>query len=85
MSLSNMTKQELLDYIKQQDVTRSLGLTVKLTDKGGIYIKSNEFSEISTKGKPYTACINLGKTTAKALFNNTTMLDAIREAVNAID
>ena len=80
-----MSKAELLAYIQNQEQSRALGLTVKLTDKGGIYIKSNEFSEISTKGKPYTACINLGKTTAKALFNNTTMLDAIREAVNAID
>ena len=85
MSLENLTKAELLEFIKSQEQARTLGLTVKVTAKGGIYIQSSEFKEYSeAKQKTYTAGINLGMNTARALFNNQALIDAIRDEVNKL-
>lgn len=83
--LKNMSKQELLALIESQAKAQASGLIVKLTEKGGVYIRHDSFKEFSTaKGKEYTAGINLGFVTAKALFNSPELLKQIRDTLNSI-
>lgn len=85
LDLGKLSKQELLAYIERQQQNDAAGLMVKLTEKGGIYIRHDSFKEFSSaKGKEYTAGINLGFVTAKALFNNPALLEAIRDSINAL-
>ena len=61
------------------------GLIVKLNSKGGVFIRSNEFKEFSvSKNKEYTAGINMGANTAKALFGNPTLLADIAKQVQGL-
>jgi hypothetical protein len=85
MDLSKLSKQELLALIERQQRNDASGLIVKLTEKGGVYIRHDSFKEFSTaKGKEYTAGLNMGFVTAKALFNNPALVEAIRESINAM-
>jgi hypothetical protein len=85
MDITKLSKPELLAYIERQASNNASGLLFKVTDKGGIYIRHDSFKEYSsTKSKDYIAGINIGYSTAKALFNNPALLDAIRESVNTI-
>lgn len=77
---------ELEAMISAQQQSRSMGLLVKENKSGGIYIKAPSFIEYSVaKNKEYVAGINLGAATAKALFNNPELIDAIRDAINSMD
>ena len=84
-NLKNMTKEQLLKLMEANLKAQASGLTVKLTEKGGVYIRHDSFREFSqAKGKEYTAGINLGFVTAKSLFNNPALLEQIRDAINAM-
>jgi len=84
-ALQGMTKQQLLDFIASNNKPKGGSLLVKENVSGGIYIKDPSFVEYSTKkSKNYIAGINIGRETAKALFNNTALLEEIREQVNQI-
>ncbi len=81
--LQGKSAQELIAIIEAQAKRDSSGLIVKITEKGGVFIKHESFKEYSTaKEKEYIAGINLGFTTAKALFNNPDMINQIRDFVN---
>lgn len=83
--LAKLPKEQLLKIMEQQIKAQASGLTVKLTDKGGVYIRHDSFKEFSSaKGKEYTAGINLGFVTAKSLFNNQALIEQIRDAINAM-
>jgi hypothetical protein len=84
-ALAKMSKEQLLAMLENKLKADASGLIVKLTDKGGVYIRHDSFKEFSTaKGKEYTAGINLGFVTAKSLFNNPELINQIRDAINAM-
>lgn len=83
--LSKLSKNELLALIEQQHKNNAAGLIVKVTEKGGLFIRHDSFTEYSkAKEKDYVAGINLGFNTAKALFNNPVLLEEIKNSINAI-
>jgi hypothetical protein len=86
MDISKMSKAQLAEIVAQMQASQESGLIVKKNSKGGIFIRSNDFREFSVnKGKEYTAGINLGMNTAKALFGNKELLDQVSKLVMAIN
>ena len=84
-ALSKLTKNELMALIEQQHKNNAAGLMVKVTDKGGIFIKHDSFKEYSTaKEKEYVAGINIGFATAQALFNNPSLLSEVVASIKAL-
>ena len=85
IDLTKLTKQELCALIEQQHKNNAAGLIVKVTDKGGLYIRSDSFVEYSTaKEKDYVAGINMGLNTAIALFTNDALLTQVVASVKAL-
>ena len=81
-----MTKDELVKILEAQQAQQQAGLMVKRNASGGIYIRSDKFIEWSEKkGKSYTAGLNVPSNTAKVLFNDPSLLDLIKEAVNSLE
>lgn len=81
--LAKMSKDELLALVAQQQEAQANGLMVKRNASGGVYIRSDKFIEWSEKKqKSYTAGINIPPNTAKVLFNDPTLLELIKDAVN---
>ena len=86
MNLNNLTKAELLKLLQAQQAQQQAGLMVKRNSSGGVYIRSDKFQEWSEKkGKAYTAGINIPSNTAKVLFNDASLIELIKEAVNQLD
>jgi hypothetical protein len=56
---------------------------IKLTDKGGLFVRHASFVELSREGKEYLAGVNLPLKTAKALFTNDKLLSEIRAFLGA--
>ena len=85
MDLSKLTKQELCALIEQQHKNNAAGLIVKVTEKGGVFIRHETFLEHSTaKGKDYVAGINMGFSTAHALFTNEALLSQVVASIKAL-
>lgn len=85
LNMKDMTKQELLAYIELQQANNAAGLIVKVTEKGGVYIRHDSFLEYSAaKEKDYVAGINLGYKTAKALFGNPALLKQVIDSVSKL-
>lgn len=84
-NLKNMTKEQLVKMLEQTQQAQASGLMVKLNSSGGIYIRSSNFKAWSTsKNKEYIAGINMPVSVAKALFNDASMLELIKDEVNKI-
>jgi len=85
MDLSKLSKQDLMELLQRQAENNASGLMVKLTAGGGVYIKHDSFREFSVaKNKEYTAGINIGYATAKALFGNPALLKQVSDSINAL-
>ena len=85
IDLSKLTKQELCALIEQQHKNTASGLSVKVTEKGGIYIRHSSFIERSeAKQKDYVAGINMGFSTAHALFTNEALLKEVVASIKAL-
>ena len=58
------------------------GVTIKRNKSGGLYVRHPNFIEYSEdKNKEYINGVNIPMNTAKQLFSNKTLLNAIQEFV----
>lgn len=85
LDFTKMSHEELIAYAQRQEAMKTAKCTVKLNSSGGVYISHPDFQEYSEKhGKNYQAGLNIGYTTARALFNNPELLAMIKDTVNGI-
>lgn len=90
--MSNLTKAQLEQQLEQlqaqlatQQQQQASGLMIKKNASGGVYIRSAQFKEWSVKkSKQYTYGLNIPFATAKILFNDSEMLNQIKEAINSM-
>jgi hypothetical protein len=59
------------------------GRTIKANNAGGLFIRDSSFKAWSEdKSKEYTGCLNMDPDIARALVNNDSLLQAIRDYLN---
>ncbi len=86
MDLNKLTKDELKAMVEKTVAQQASGLMVKRNSSGGVFIRAESFVEWSDKkNKSYTAGVNIPQNTAKVLFNDSNLLELIRDAVNELE
>ena len=83
--LSKLSKTDLLKLVAQMQTAMASDLTVKLTSTSNLYIRSPKLQAWSDKKeKYYTYGLNINYEAAKVLFNDSALLDEIKERINAL-
>lgn len=87
VNLSKMNKNDLEALARKllEQQKNNAALMVKRNASGGVYIRSEKFVEWSDKKqKSYTAGINIPANTAKVLFNDPTLIEAISKEIDKL-